>query len=195
MSELPRFGRAIAAPLAGARRGDAAAFAELVRAIRPLVFRWACVDSGDPDDAEDITQEVLVRVYRGLHTYHEGSSFTTWLYQIARNVGLDRKRKRARRRRLWEAVRPSSREVADDGPEEAFVRGEFGSIVQTFVRELPQRQRQALDLVDLQGHSPTEAAEMLGMDAGTVRTHLHRARRRLRTLILARLPGVMQEAQ
>jgi len=194
MSDLPRLGRAIAAPLAGARRGDAAAFAELVRAIRPLIFRWACVDSGDPDDAEDITQEVLVRVYRGLHTYHEGSSFTTWLYQIARNVGLDGKRKWARRRRLWEAGGPSPGEVADDGPEEAFVRGEVSAIVRTFVRELPQRQRQALDLVDLQGHSPTEAGEMLALDPVTVRTHLHRARRRLRTLILDRLPEAAREA-
>ena len=194
MSDLASFGRAIAAPLAGARRGDAAAFAELVRVIRPLIFRWACVDSGDPDDAEDVTQEVLVRVYRGLHTYREGSSFTTWLFQIVRNVGLDRTRKLGRRRRLWEANGPSSGEGTDDGVEEALLREELSGIVRSFMSSLAQRQRQALDLVDMQGHSPAEAAEMLGLDPATVRTHLHRARRRLRTLILTHLPEVAQEA-
>ena len=194
MSDLASFGRAIAAPLAGARRGDAAAFAELVRAIRPLIFRWACVDSGDPDDAEDVTQEVLVRVYRGLHTYREGSSFTTWLFQIVRNVGLDRTRKLGRRRRLWEANGPSSGGGTDDGVEEALLREELSGIVRSFMSSLAQRQRQALDLVDMQGHSPAEAAQMLGLDPATVRTHLHRARRRLRTLILTHLPEVAQEA-
>src|SRR6185312_2353770 len=79
----------LAAPLelvARTRAGDESAFAGLVDRYRPIVFRWAIALAGDEDDAEDITQEVFVRVYRKLWTFRGDGSFEAWLYRITRRV-------------------------------------------------------------------------------------------------------------
>jgi len=193
MNELARLNEAVAPVVVHARRGDADAFTELVRICRPLIYRWAYVDTGDPDDAEDIAQEVLVRVYRRLRTFREGSSFTAWLYRITRNLAVDRERTRARRRRLWPVGDAARAARSVSGPEDAVVSEDSAAIVHGFMKRLPRRQRQALDLVDLQGLAAAEAATMLGLDAGTIRVHLHRARRTLRSMILEHVPEMAEE--
>ena len=194
MNALARLNEAVAPVVAHARRGDARAFTKLVRMCRPLIYRWAYVDTGDPDDADDIAQEVLVRVYRRLRTFREGSSFTTWLYRITRNITVDRERTRARRRRLWSAGRANPPARSDSGVEDALVSEDSAAILHGFMERLPRRQRQALDLVDIQGMSAADAATMLGVDAGTVRAHLHHARRTLRALILEHMPEMAEES-
>jgi RNA polymerase sigma-70 factor (ECF subfamily) len=194
VTELARLDEAVAPVVAHARRGDAEAFTELVRTCRPLIYRWAYVDTGEPDDAEDIAQEVLVRLYRRLHTFREGSSFTTWLYRITRNITMDRERTRARRRRLWSVGGAALPARAESGAEDAVVRDDAAAILHGFMERLPRRQRQALDLVDLQGLTAVEAAALLGIDAGTVRAHLHRARRTLRSVILEHLHEMAEES-
>src|SRR4051812_39276576 len=90
----------LTALLAGVRSGDDAAFVALIVEYKPLVFRWAVALSGDGDDAEDITQEVYVRVYARLSTFRGDGSFDGWLYSITRRVLLKMRRKSSRHERL-----------------------------------------------------------------------------------------------
>lgn len=192
MSALERLNVSVAPLIARARRGDTAAFTELVRSCRSLVYRWSVVATGDPDDAEDVTQEVLVRLHGSLGRYRTGSRFTSWLYRITRNAATDRLRSRSRQRRLREASSPAYAATTGERPDDRVIHDETDRIVRAFLDALPGRQRQALDLIDLQGHSPAEAAAMLGLDAGTVRTHLHRARRTLRARLLDAHPDLLE---
>ncbi len=192
MSALERLNASVAPLIAQARRGDAAAFTELVRSCRSLIYRWSVVATGDPDDAEDVTQEVLVRLHEHLGRYRSGSRFTSWLYRITRNAATDRLRSRARRRRLRVEGALASAGASVDGPDERLLHAETDQIVRSFLEALPDRQRQVLDLIDLQGLDPAEAAAMLGIEAGTVRAHLHRARRSLRSRLLAEHPELLE---
>ena len=187
MSALERLNESVAPLVARARRGDTAAFAEVVEACRPLIYRWSVVVTGDLDDAEDVTQEVLVRLHHSLGRYRVEARFTTWLYGITQNAARDRLRSRQRRRRLALEAEPVS-DAEGAGSAGHVLGAELGAVVRRFLASLPERQRQVLDLVDLQDHTPTEAARMLGLDAGTVRAHLHRARRTMRSRVLAHYP-------
>lgn len=192
MSALERLNASAPSLIARARRGDTTAFTELVRSSRSLIYRWSVVATGDPDDAEDVTQEVLVRLHAGLGRYRVGSRFTSWLYRITRNAATDRLRSRGRQRRLRAKGRHMHTPATGDAPDDRVMHRETERIVRAFLEALPDRQRQALDLIDLQGHSPAEAAALLGLGAGTVRTHLHRARRTLRSRLLDGHPELLE---
>ncbi len=169
-----------------AKSGDRDALARLVEAAYPLVKRWALVQTGDPSDADDLAQDVMIRMIRKLDTWTAESRFESWLYAMVRNAALDgfRKQKRKRRAahdpRVWEALIPSS---APD-PGLAVEAGELRIMLNTFFEELPNRQRELFDLVELQGFSAVEAAELTGVEPVTVRAHLFKARRRIRSRIL-----------
>ncbi len=192
MSALERLNASVAPLIARARGGDTAAFTELVRSCRSLIYRWSVVAIGDPDDAEDVTQEVLVRLHGNLERYRTGSRFTSWLFRITRNAATDRLRSRRRQHRLLEEGRVIHAATTGESPADRVMHDEIERILRSFLEALPGRQRQALDLIDIQGHSPAEAATMLGLDAGTVRTHLHRARRTLRSRLLEEHPELLE---
>lgn len=173
----------------GAVAGDELARARLLAAVRPLVYRWALVNTAAPDDADDITQEALIRVTRGLEEFRFGSRFTTWLYVITRSAAAEWRRKRRRRKSLLEARPPESVQVEQAHHDE----GRLLRIVREQLGPLPARQRELFDLIDLQGHTPAEAAAMLDMNPNTVRVHLLRARRAIRARILARHPHIVEE--
>ncbi len=173
----------------GARAGDPAAFEGLVRRCYDRIYRWAIVRTGDPDDADDVTQEVLVRLHRHIRRFDGRARFSTWLYRLTANAAADLGRSAERRRRLASRLgrepRPASREPAAAARVES---DESVDLVRTFMEELSDRQREVFDLVDLQGLSPIEVAEMLGTEPVTVRSHLFRARRAIRRKILERRP-------
>jgi len=182
VSALARLDEALVPLVHRAKAGDREALEEVLRRSYPLVHRWALVKAGDPDDAEDVTQEVLVRLYTSLRRYHGRSRFTTWLYQVTRNAALDlqRKERRRRARRTSEAAA----DVQSDHPEDERLgrmeAGRLAGIVRRFLTQLPERQREVFDLVDLQDVPAVEAAAMLGMQPATARVHLFKARRALR---------------
>ena len=170
-----------------AGKGSREALGRLADALRPLICRWALVMTGDPHDAEDVAQRVLMKMMESIEGFDGRSRVTTWVYRITRNAGLDHQRKRKRDRRLadkaeWlaRAEPPRMEDPLDDIEMERTLR-----LIRTLLRELPMRQREVFDLVDLQGLEPKEAAELLGMNANTVRVHLLRARRRMRSEMLA----------
>jgi len=178
-----------------ATRGDAGALDQLLRSCRPLVYRWALVQTGDAADAEDVTQEVLIKLHRSLHRFAGRSRFTTWLYRVTRNEALGLARRLAGRLRLARAV---TREAmvspgTSDDPLERFHAARVAALADTLLTRLPRRQREVFHLADLEGCSMAEIAERLGMSPVTARVHLLHARRTLRSQILDRWPELARQ--
>lgn len=171
-----------------AQAGDASAFEAVARAWRDRIYRWALVRTGDVDDAEDAAQEALLRLYRGLPGFAGTARFETWLFSVVRSAAADvcRRRERGRRLKVRYEERAAPRWASDPPRVVEEIEGRrIGAAIRGFLEELPARQREALDLVDLQGVGQAEAASMLGMAPATLRTHLFRARRAMRERLLA----------
>lgn len=179
-----------------ARRGDEAALRGLVEAVYPLVRRWALVQTCDAADADDVTQDVLVRMVRKLDTFQGDSRFESWLYAATRNAALDRHRRDQRARRITDdrGIRLRLLPTAAPDPARAAEQRELGGVLGAFFEDLPERQRQAFDLVELQGYTASGAAEVMGLEAVSVRAHLFKARRSLRARILSERPDIAEEA-
>ena len=145
-----------------------------------MICRWAVIWTGSPDTAEDVAQTVLLRVNGSIRSYAPAGRFTTWAYRITRNVLIDYGRSHGREHALRDGLRLEevARAVAVDDGARSF---EAVDLLQHLMCALSPQQRAALDLVDLQGFSAQDAAEMLELAPATVRVHLHRARRVLRT--------------
>ncbi|MCH9679976.1 MAG: sigma-70 family RNA polymerase sigma factor [Deltaproteobacteria bacterium] len=160
-----------------AGRGDRIAFAELVRRhqgkVRALLLRLA----SDRSLADDLAQEVFLRAYRGLVGFEGRSSFGTWLYRISYNVYLNH---RTRSRSF--AALPEDYDVRAAAPEDALSapRADLRRDLEAAIEELPERYRAVIVLYYLQEVSYPEIAEILELPLGTVKTHLHRAKRLLR---------------
>lgn len=171
-----------------AQAGEQEAFDRLVRMYRDRIFRWALVRTGDVDDAEDATQEALVRLHMGLRKFRGASRFETWLYAITRSAAADVVRRGKSRKRMKERF-VALGERSDSGTAErgldVLATQQLAGLARAFLEDLPVRQREAVDLVDLQGLAPAEAADLLGTNRATLRTHLFRGRRALRTRLLA----------
>ena len=150
-----------------ARGGDLRAFEHLVRTYQAPVWRFLRHLLGDPDLAEDVTQETFVRVHRRLATFDGRSRFSTWLFQVARNAGIDALRSRSRRERL-QLLPPAA--VAS--PE---LRHELDAALAALDRDL----REAILVVEVLGLSYLDGAALLGIPPGTLKSRVHRARERL----------------
>jgi RNA polymerase sigma-70 factor (ECF subfamily) len=173
-----------------ASSGDDAAFTTLVTRFQPAVFRWALIFARDPDEAEDITQEVFVRAYRQLGDYRSDGPLDAWLYRITRRAALELTRKGRRRARLVLSPAASpSRDVYTTDPGGRVDRERAATLIRELFAGLPSRQREIFDLVDLQGLSPTEAAERTGMKPVSVRANLFKARKAIRESLLASHPA------
>ena len=170
-----------------ARQGEREAQGKLVSALRPLVCRWALVMTGDPDDAEDVAQLVMVKMLQSIGGFDGRSKITSWLYRITRNACMDHQRSEQRRQRLSDRAEWLARSATPhlEDPLDGIEMERTLRLVRTLFTKLPRKQRQAFDLVDLQGFKPAEAARMLDMNPSTLRVHLLRARRRMRSEMLA----------
>ena len=170
-------------------RGDEEAFARIVGALHPMVLRWALTFARDVDDAEEITQETFVRVHRRLSQYRGDSSIEAWVYLITRNVAFGRHRKVKRRRLLAESQIPGMDTIYTTDPGGRVDRERVASYIRHFFLSLPPKQREAFDLVDLQGHDPAEVAELIGSKPGVVRANLFKARASIRAHLLEAHPA------
>lgn len=180
--------------MARAADGDDAAFGELTRRLLPRIRRWALARTGDPDEADEVVQETLIRIHRGLSGFAGGAALSSWIYRILANAANERDRGHSRRAAVAESAR-----ATDPGPfmERPDPIGRLhtrrmAAVVREYFSALPPRQREVLELVDNQGMRPIEVAEALEMNAVTVRVHLLKARRALRSRILERHPELME---
>ena len=168
-----------------AATADAALFTDFVTSYQPIVYRWALTFAGDSDEAEDLTQETFIRAYRKLGQYRGEGSIEGWLYRVVRSVGSDRRRVSVRRRVLGRSIlaRPD-REVYTTDPGARIDRERVSALIRRYFEDLPRRQREIFDLVDLQQYTPSEVALMTGLDAGAVRASLFKARAVIRAKLV-----------
>lgn len=195
MSKARGLEDAVAELVPRAQRGEAAALDALLGACRDTIYRWALVQTADAEDAEDVTQEVLIRVHGSLGRYEGRSRFTTWLYRVTRNEASNFGRRVQSRLRLADAA---TREAAADAANSAdplgrIHAGKVAALAHDLLLRLPRRQREVFHLADIEGCTADEIAERLGMSPVTARVHLLHARRALRSQLLARLPELGEE--
>ena len=170
--------------------GDLGAFEALVhrheRRVFGLVFRML----GNREEAEDVAQEAFLALHRHGHRFRGEARFSTFVYRVAANAALNRRRSLGRRRAREEAL--SHRHDAGDDlpsaprdPEDAASGGQIQERVQTALLELPRDLRMAVILYDLEGQSYGEIAQALRIPEGTVKSRIHRARTALRDRLRA----------
>jgi RNA polymerase sigma-70 factor (ECF subfamily) len=168
-----------------ARNGDRAALDELVRATYGAAYTLAFRLTGHEDDAQDVVQEAYLRAYRGLRRFRGDAQFTTWLYRITANCSANLLAKRARNR--TEALAEDA-PVVDVRPEhdpEVRVAGEDERArVASALASLPWRLRQVIVLRDIYDMPHGSIAAELGISGAAAKVRLHRARRRLRELLV-----------
>jgi len=156
---------------------------EVARVYGRKIYNFAYRLTGNPDDAHDLVQEVLLRVRRGLASYQPGS-FEGWLWRITRNAFLDDIRKRNRR-----PTAPLPDEVdrwgraSSESADVEYARISLGDDIQKALLQLPIDFREAVVLCDVVGLSYEEIALAAAVPIGTVRSRIHRARRMLKELL------------
>jgi RNA polymerase sigma-70 factor (ECF subfamily) len=175
--------------VARSREGDLAAFNVIVERYQAQVLSVAWRVVGTRASAEDITQETFISAYRAIGKFR-GGSLRAWLFRIASNLGVDflRSSKRRPEDSLDQSLEPPAFQVAsgDETPEQAALRGELGGEIQKAILSLPDDQRVALLLIDVQGLSYDEAAEATGASVDTVKSRLSRARGKVRDILVKR---------
>ena len=150
-----------------ARQGDLAAFSELVRASQADVYRFALHLTRERAAAEDVTQETYLRAFRFLHTFRGDCRFSSWLLRICRNCAMDAIKARAQR---------AERDLAAPGPTsepDASARIEL----QAALDAVSEEHREPFLLIEVYGLSYREAADILQVRVGTVKSRMHRARK------------------
>ena len=161
---------------------------QVVREHSARVYRLAYRLTGNTHDAEDLTQEVFVRVFRALPTYTPGT-FEGWLHRITTNLFLDLARRR-QRIRFEGLADDAAGQLSCDGPTppQAFDARHLDTDITEALRALPPEYRAAVVLCDIEGLSYEEIADTLGVKLGTVRSRIHRGRAHLRTALDHRRP-------
>jgi RNA polymerase sigma factor (sigma-70 family) len=162
---------------------------DIVRTHSARVYRLAYRLTGNPHDAEDLTQEVFVRVFRSLSSYTPGT-FEGWLHRITTNLFLDSARRKQRIRFEGLADEMAHRLAGSEPtPAQAFDDSHLDDDVQAALKALPPEYRAAVVLCDIEGFSYEEIAATLGVKLGTVRSRIHRGRAQLRSALEHRRPS------
>jgi RNA polymerase sigma factor (sigma-70 family) len=162
---------------------------EVVTQHSARVYRLAYRLTGNPHDAEDLTQEVFVRVFRSLSSYTPGT-FEGWLHRITTNLFLDQARRKAKIR--FDALaEDADTKLPGRGPspDAHYFDTQFDDDVEAALAELPPDFRAAVVLCDIEGLTYDEIANVLGLKLGTVRSRIHRGRSMLRKALAHRAPG------
>lgn len=174
-----------------ARAGDQRAFEELIRMHERRVFSLGLRLTGSPDEAQDIYQEVFLRVFTGLTRFRGHSAFSTWVYRITINVCMTHLEMRRKRGQIEQPTAgPMLEEVGppqEDTPESRLLGSETGARVEEALRALPPQQRLVFTLRHYEGYKLREIARMIGCREGTVKRYLfdatHSLRQRLHDLL------------
>ena len=176
---------------AGQAERDLPTWEDIVRLHSARVYRLAYRLTGNPHDAEDLTQEVFVRVFRSLSSYTPGT-FEGWLHRITTNLFLDSVRRKQRIHFEGLADEMAHRlPGSEPTPAQAFDDTHLDDDVQAALKALPPEYRAAVVLCDIEGFSYEEIAVTLGIKLGTVRSRIHRGRAQLRSALEHRRPNAV----
>jgi RNA polymerase sigma-70 factor (ECF subfamily) len=167
--------------LPAAMAGDVDAFGALVRRYQARMVGLARTLTGVPEDAEDLAQEVFVRVFRSLGAFRGDSVFRTWLYRVAINVSRTHRSRRLRERAVWQDSGEDD-ETSLDPPDRMDVEADLiaRDAIGHALDRLPEALRTAVTLRDVHGLDYRDIAEATGVPIGTVESRIFRARQRLR---------------
>ena len=172
--------------------GDQRAFAELVRRYDNRLLNFVYRTVGDRERAQDLVQEIFVRVYRHLARFDQSKRFSTWIYTIASNLAKNELRNRSRNplvlfqtiKKNWEADhRPLEWEDTQYKPDDLFRKRNLREQVEAAVDQLPEHHRMVFVLRELEGKTYEEIAEITGCNLGTVKSRLNRARNNFAVII------------
>ena len=176
-----------------ARTGDLVAFREIVERYSTRIHAVAYQIVGNSTDAEDIAQEVFLKLHRSLDQFNPQYPFTAWLYRLTANLSIDYQRKNARYRRV------SLDEIEDESifedhrprPDSHAERNELKGAIEQMAGDLTPKQRKVFVLRDLQGFSTEEVAGVLQCRPATVRVHLAKARARIKEAMMKHYPNLV----
>lgn len=174
--------------------GSVDSFEKLIEDNRKKVYNIALRMLGNPEDANDVTQEVFLRVYKSMRGFKEQSSFSTWIYRITKNVCLDEIRKKKKNNLVYidkeieygDGQVKMQLEDERETPEEAAERSELSVRVREAIAMLPEQHRILIILRDIQNFSYDEIAGILKCPDGTVKSRINRARSALREILHSR---------
>ena len=177
-----------------AKKGDGRAFEHIVLQTERSVYNLALSILKKKEDAEDVTQEAYLRLWRVASELKLEGSLKLYILRTAHNLALDIIRKNSRRAEVDTVILDSDGEfeldIADDSPDSrpdaSYLRKVEKETVQQSIEELPEAARKIIVLRDIEGLSYTEIAAMLGIAEGTLKSKLFRARERLRKIILSK---------
>ncbi len=171
--------------------GDQEAFEQLVRDNQNRVYSLAVRLVGDREEAADLAQEAFLKAWQGLSSFQGESSFSTWIYRLTTNVCIDYLRRKKRRQEVEPAVSLDDEdsgwaEPADAGqdPQRKLEEAERSRALSRGLERLPEHQRQVLVMRELSGLSYQEIGAATGLDLGTVKSRIARARLALRKILL-----------
>ena len=168
-----------------AQGGDAGAFERLLEDNYMLIYRAAYKFTGAREDAEDVAQEVCLKLAGAIKSYKGGSSFTTWLYRVVVNAARDHIRKHSAKQRHESeyvkeaALHAGNQGISDNPGQEGSGRGVSPEALFTEISRMPEKYRDALLLVHSEGLSHREAGEVLGCAESTVSWRVHEGKRKL----------------
>lgn len=173
------------------QEGDIHAFEQLIESYQKRVFNIAYRIIGSYDDANELAQEVFIKVYRSLVKFKGQSTFSTWIYSITKNVCYDELRKRKNKKVVYidEDVKYDNseiqRQIEDDRPQpdEIAEKNEIKRIIHEAISELSEEHRVAIVLRDIQGFSYEEISKILECPEGTVKSRINRARQSLKNIL------------
>jgi len=177
--------------VAQALAGSQSAFEQIVRRYQRPVISLLIRLTGDAALAEDLAQEGFLRVYHRLHTFDPERRFSSWFFQVLRNVTIDYLRVHRIPTASLDELEEDGRRVSivdreDASPEKLAGQGELASAMTAALSRLRPEYREVVVLRYQEGLTQPEIAQMLGLPAGTVKTYLHRARKELAELLAAR---------
>jgi RNA polymerase sigma-70 factor (ECF subfamily) len=171
-----------------AQQGDAAAFETIYQMHSRRVYSLCVRMVGDPVEAEDLTQEAFLQLFRKIHTFRGESAFASWLHRLTANIVLMRfRKKRPVAVSLDELIRPDNekeRPVLELGTPDLRLTGLFDRVnLHAALEQLPHGYKHMFLLHDVHGYEHNEIATMLGCSVGNSKSQLHKARKRLRELL------------
>ncbi len=173
-------------------RKDNAAWEMVIERFRRRVFRIAYKFTGKHDQAEDLTQEVFLKVFKSLDKFNQDADFSTWLSSVARNYCIDhyRARKREKEVLVEDALAYDLATASYGNPYRVLEDQDWRSLMRRGLDQLPDKLREAVILRDLQGLTYHEMATRLALPEGTVKSRINRGREELaRHLLRAQQPG------
>jgi RNA polymerase sigma-70 factor, ECF subfamily len=172
--------------------GDERAFQELVERYQTRLLNFIYRTIGDRERAEDLVQEVFIRVYRHIHRFDTTKKFSTWIYTIASNLAKNELRNRSRNPLILfqtitsnreENERPLQFEDNTSRPDDLFEKRHLRQLVEATVDQLPEHHRQVFVLREIEGKSYEEIADITDCNLGTVKSRLNRARNAFAAII------------